>query len=266
MIINPTRVVNVSELRASISAALDSAASGRTTHVTRDGEVIAHLVPANALVHDGNQLLVMMGATIDAEAKWLADEAGRAGIYQAGDSWGMVLGWYWQCDPEGAVEWLARYCEVVAETYERQGWMRPDLDTLWSAISGALGVRVSQGDRADFEAAARAGLPGYTSIYTREELAGQPRPRSADDPWPDSRHPKIQWAQLPAGAYIPDPTALTSTLPSDDHWVRVAAINGDTVELQNPSTYYGAPAATRTYAPRSTVWTPFRTGAPYRWG
>lgn len=125
-------MLRASDVRTHFSAVLDDAANGKVTHVIREGQVVAHIVPAgkkvvpaNALVHDNNELLVMMRATLDSEADWLATDVGQSGFHQAGDSIGRVLGWIWDCDPEEAVHWFARYSIAVTDQFERRRWARP---------------------------------------------------------------------------------------------------------------------------------------------
>ena len=155
-------MLRASDVRTNFSVVLDDAANGKVTHVVREGRVVAHIVPvdkkvvpANALVHDGNELLVMMAATLDSEAEWLATDVGRSGFHRARDSIGMVLGWIWECDPAEAVHWFARCSIAVTDQFERRQWAPPPFDQLWRTLSAALGVRLSKDDIGDFEQAIR---------------------------------------------------------------------------------------------------------------
>ena len=170
-------MINARDFRSSLSYALDRARDGATTHITRDGRIDGHLVPPDALVHDGNELLVLMTAALEVEARWLADQVQQSGFDQAGDAIGMVFGWLWQCDYAAAVQWLARYGDAVTVEFESRGWMRPAFGPLWRALSGALKVRLADAEINDFQAAARAHLGDWPSpLHRRRDCRRCPRP------------------------------------------------------------------------------------------
>lgn len=56
--IQQNRMRSVSEVRAALRDCIDDAADGRITHIMRDAKVVAHLVPADALILDSETRLV----------------------------------------------------------------------------------------------------------------------------------------------------------------------------------------------------------------
>ncbi|UQX13416.1 type II toxin-antitoxin system Phd/YefM family antitoxin [Candidatus Mycobacterium methanotrophicum] len=268
MKIDPTRIMNAREFRASLSAVLDSARAGRPTHITRDDRIDGHLVPPTALVHDGNEFLVMMYAAIEAEARFLADDVERSGFHQAGDSIGMVFGWLWQCDPDAAVEWLAKYAYAVTSEFESRGWARPAFGPLWRAMRIAVKVRLLDGEVRDFEEAVRTRLSDWQHPFTPDELSGRPRPRKVDDPWPDTRGSDIGWAKrrwrhVEPGMFVPNPDNGFELSVGDAGWCRVDRVDdtGSDIVLQRTD---GSEFSYTT--PGGDTWVPFRCQEPYRWG
>lgn len=271
------RMLRASDVRTHFSAVLDDAANGKVTHVIREGQVVAHIVPAdkkvvpaNALVHDNNELLVMMRATLDSEADWLATDVGRSGFHQAGDSIGRVLGWIWDCDPEEAVHWFAQYSIAVTEQFERRQWARPPLAPLWRALSIALGVRLTKDEISDYEQAVRAHLSDYSNPFSSEEIAGHARLRRGDDPWPDTTvyglgWAKKRWSAVTVGEFVPNPERGFELGTDDEDWCRVTSLHetGDDISvglLRADGSEFDH------HLPNGESFVPFQQNGPFRWG
>lgn len=277
------RMLRASDVRTNFSAVLDDSAAGRVTHVVREGRVVAHIVPvekkvvpANALVHDGNELLVMMGATLASEAECLATDVGRSGFHEARDSIGNVLGWIWHCDPRDAVQWLARYSIAVTDEFERRGWARPAFAPLWRGLRTALGGRLSNDEIAHFERDVRDHLGDYPTPFSSEEIAGEPRSRRADDPWPDSTATGIGWAKkrwssVAVNEFVPNPERNFELGINNEDWCRVTSMQVP----PRPSKAKGhlSVQLARTdgsefghQLPDRESLIPFQEHGPYRWG
>jgi antitoxin (DNA-binding transcriptional repressor) of toxin-antitoxin stability system len=265
MKINPQRIMNASDARAAISSVLDNALAGYVTHISREGKIEAHVVPANALVHEGNELDAMMVGALESAARWLADDAIKSGFHQAGDSIGRVFAWLWDCDPDKAVTWLAAYGISVIEEFQSRGFMRPSFGVLWEVLANALGVGLSRGDIRDFELRARERLPLHISPFTLDELAGRPRPRGTDDLWPDttdSQHGwvKKRWRDVVVGDFVPNPDFGYELSLGDEHWCRITRIDETAITLSRHD------GNALDYASSPDQWVPFQCYGPWRWG
>lgn len=95
--ISQNRMRSVTEVRAAMSETLDDAAKGHTTHILRDGQVIAHLVPADALVLDREPRLVdlLVESMCQRTIAFVAAEDPTAGVQQS--DWATFLAFLRDC-------------------------------------------------------------------------------------------------------------------------------------------------------------------------
>lgn len=266
MLINQHRVRNVSDTRAQLSTILDNAQQGYTTHISRDGQIAAHVVPPNALVHRGNEFAIMMSATIDSCAHWITNDATTTGFHQAGDPIGIVFGWLWRADRHKAMDWLAVYTDTLTGIFEGRSYARPAFAPLWRALRIALGASLDSEEILEFEAFMREHLQDQITPFTLDELAGRERPRGHDDPWPDTAPTgkgwiKKRWRDVVVGNFVPNPDNAYQLNVGDENWCRVITLTEGEATVQRVDGTH----TTVALADAGSHWVPFQSDTPYRW-
>lgn len=267
MLINQRRVMNVSQTRAALKTVLDDAHQGCTTHISRDGEIAAHIVPPNALVHRGREFAIMMNATINAAAQWITNDAAATGFSQAGEPIGRVFGWLWRSDRHKTMKWLAVYAEAVAQAFDNHGYATPTFAPLWHAFKEALKASLTDEEILEFEAFTRDSLKSQPRTpFTPDELAGRDRPRCDDDPWPDAASTGKSWVKkryrhLVIGDFIPNPDFAHQLNIGNEHWCRVNELTPSNAVLQR----FDGTATTIVFADAGSHWVPFQGHQPYNW-
>lgn len=266
MLINQHRVRNVSDTRAQLSAILDNAQQGYTTHISRDGQIAAHVVPPNALVHRGNEFAIMMSATIDSCAHWITNDATATGFHQAGDPIGIVFGWLWRADRHKAMDWLAVYTDTLTGIFEGRSYARPAFAPLWRALRIALGASLDSEEILEFEAFMREHLQDQITPFTLDELAGRERPRGDNDPWPDTAPTgkgwiKKRWRDVVVGDFVPNPDNAYQLTVGDENWCRVITLTESEATVQRVDGTH----TTFALADAGSHWVPFQSDTPYRW-
>ncbi|MFV8176744.1 hypothetical protein [Mycolicibacterium peregrinum] len=277
MLVNQNRIMTVSDVRTSMSAVLDQARQGFTTHVSREGRIDAHVVPTNALVHQGSEFGVMMEATVDKWATWLVAEACATGFSQGGDPIGKVFAWLWRSDQYKSMAWLEIYWSAVRQKLDERGCARPAFIVLWRTLEVSLGAGLTHEEIREFEAFTRNYLQHDENPFTLDELAGRDRPRGDNDPWPDTwpgatkGWVKKRWRDLVAGDFVPNPEFAFEIGVDDDHWCRVANLDGTEITLDHADNgddgkTRGHRTTVHTMADSGSHWVPFRSQPPWHWG
>lgn len=113
--VNDKRMFSISDARANFSALIAETHSGRTAHIVKGSEVVAHLVPPNARIIDEEPLmtsiaLAMLNQETDYAASVWRDDAFHG---HAGDIIGRFFAWIWNTDPQSFLLQLARYHELL---------------------------------------------------------------------------------------------------------------------------------------------------------
>lgn len=267
MKIDTQRLIGVSQARQRLSSLMDDVEAGKAFHLMRESTVIAHLVPARALVVDNSNLeKTLLLPLISTTARRFAQEVIERGYCASpGDDIGRALGWLWDCDRDKAVQRLADFANELSRTLVEQQYSPPTFAQLWDSLSTSLGVTLwTEAAIDDFETYAREHLTDWnTELFSSSELAGGPPPAGADDPWPPARgagHTKRRWCHLETGQMIPDPAAR-HTLPSSDQWYRIDHIDGPTAILRSPDG-----SEKQVAVDDVATWIPVCSAEPYRWG
>lgn len=269
MEINSSRLIGITHFRQQTTAIMEEVAAGRTFHLMRDNEVIGHIVPPNAMVVDNENLeYCLLGNVIDPAADQFALTVIREGYLEhIGDDVGRVFAWLWNANPTKALRWVTYYAQRFTAVLRDQHYSRPTFDQLWFAVSRGLSVTLRDAEIDDFRHALRTDLPNLNpGLFTPAELAGGPRPRGTDDPWPDAGpndpgrgFTKRRWHHLEAGQFIPDPTG-GHALPDDAQWCRIDSIDGAEAVLARSD----APPVNVT-VPDLETWLPVVSHMPFYW-
>lgn len=269
MEINSSRLIGITQFRQQTSPIMEEVAGGKIFHLLRDTAVIGHVVPPNALVIDNENLeFCLLGNVIDPAADDFARTVIREGYLEhIGDDVGRVFAWLWNANPAKAVRWVNYYAQRFTSALRDLNYSRPTFNQLWFAVSRGLSVTMRAAEIDDFEQFLRTELPNVNAgLFTPAELAGGPRPRDTDDPWPDAvpndpgrGYTKRRWQHLEAGQFIPNPTR-GHTLPDDEHWCRIDSINGAEAVLAQPDS-----TLVQFTAPDLGTWLPVLSHMPYYW-
>ncbi|BEL41979.1 Uncharacterised protein [Mycobacteroides abscessus subsp. abscessus] len=266
MLVNQQRVMTMSAARAAFTDVLDRAAEGAMTHLSRDGRICAHIVPEKALVIQGNELDVLMGAAIEEAANWLAQDAPKSGYFQAGDDIGRVFAWLWRCDPDQAVRFFSVYAHKVTNTFEAQGMTRPSLKVLAATLNVALGVCLTRDEAREFHEYIHPRLHEWYHPFSAEELEGGDRPRDDDDPWPDTTvygkaFAKKRWRDITRQQFVANPDRAPELDIDVDSWCRVSRVEDATVFL----THYDGSTSTVSLGEAGDQFVPFQHYGPLKW-
>lgn len=256
--LDPNRLVSAAAAPATLPALLSAAVAGRTTHLVDDGRVLAHLVPANALVITGAVEELLLAPAVHAEATRFADEIARHGYHHPGTVIGAILAWLWESSADAALRWLTAYTAELTAALTAGALSHPSFEPLWAALRPALGGYLVPDEVQDFEAAARARLAGGGAVRCG--------PR---DPWPEVTpggrcFAKKRYADVAVGDFIPGHPG--ADLDYDDGWCRV-----ERLDLQEPGVIRASlrdadgQHAVHT-APDATIWVPSRSAQPWHWG
>ncbi|MFL0243164.1 hypothetical protein [Mycobacterium sp. SMC-17] len=269
MQVNVNRLVGITQFRQQAAAIMEEVAAGKSYHLTRDTEVIGHIVPPNALLISNDSVEIgLLSRLVVPTAERFAKEVMQEGyLGHVGDDVGRIFAWLWNCDPSKAVRWVTSYAAHFIRALRDERYSRPAFSQLWFALARGLGVSLRDAEIDEFEAYLRTEMPGWDpdGLFGQEELAGSPRPREADDPWPDTLqggkrgYAKRHWCHLEAGQFIPNPHNGYQ-LPASEQWCRIDTISG--------------PTATLTQSDGKTVsaqindvatWVPVINRAPFYW-
>lgn len=158
MKLDADRLRNMSTVRGQFAAVLDEAGRGQITHVMRDGQVAAHIVPTDALVVRDTRMLQSMVASvargaIDAMIAAGGLQAKRNELAAAAGGFGVVLGWLRDADRSRYIEALTIFAALLGHrTGDITGpavdtvidWLRPQIgasageDTLREDVAEAI--------------------------------------------------------------------------------------------------------------------------------
>jgi len=113
--VNVNRMFSISEARANFSTLVAEAQSGRTAHIVKGSEVVAHLVPPNARIIDEEPLMTGLAFALLKQETAFAASVWRDGAFHghAGDVIGRFFAWTWSTDPQSFLLQLARYHELL---------------------------------------------------------------------------------------------------------------------------------------------------------
>lgn len=247
-----------------LATLLDAAVAGRATHIVRGREVAAHLIPADTLVLTDDIADLLLRPAVRAEATVLSGAIENDGYHHAGNTIGQILGWLWESSADAAVGWTAFYATELTEALAARRVARPPFDPFWNALRMALNVGLTGDATRQFETALRARLSDFTDLFTSAELAGQDRPRDADDPWPDTTRggrcfAKKRWGDVRVGDFVPG--HLGVELDYDDAWCRVEQLDAGQAVLRDAD----GQRITRPIADPAG-WLPTRSREPWQWG
>lgn len=268
MEINPHRLIGITQFRQNAAAIMDEVNAGKTFHLMRDTDVIGHIVPPTALlISNENVEYTLLSTLITATADRFATEIISGGyLGHVGDDVGPIIAWLWNADPTTAARWVTFYARRLTNTLRDNRYSRPALSQLWYALSQGLGVSMPNADIDDFGRYLHTEIPRWDAdLFTATELAGNPRPRDYDDPWPDAQrqgdrgYTKRRWCHLEPGQFIPNPTS-GHELPTGEQWCRIENIAGPNAEL----TRSDDSAVKATIADVAT-WLPVIDDQPYYW-
>ncbi len=245
-------------------ALLDAAVAGRATHVVREQQVVAHLVPADTLVLTAGIEEVLLRPAVKAEALRLSGEIEKDGYQHAGNTIGQILGWLWESGGDSAVRWMAYYADELTNALTARRAARPPFEAFWKAVRMALDVGLDTDAIQDFQRSLRTRLPEFTDVFTASELGGNGRQRAADDPWPDMTaagrsFAKKRWSDVRVGDFVPGHRGVD--LDFDDGWCRVEQFDAGAVMLRDAD---GQKAARP--VEDSGEWLPTRSREPWQWG
>ena len=264
MRVDSTHLVPADQVGAVLPALLAAAAAGRASHIVRDRQVVANLVPVDALVVTADVEDALLQPAVRAEARRFAAEIESAGYQHAGNAIGTVLGWLWESSSAAAVRWIARYATELTDALTARQVGRPPFDPFWKAVGLALTVALTDDAIRDFEGAVRARPGELASVFSTAELTGQGRHRDDDDPWPDVTargrcFAKKRFSDVAVGDFVPSHRG--ADLDYDDGWCRVEELRTGQVVLrdadgQNLTQPVEEPAA----------WWPTRSREPWQWG
>jgi antitoxin (DNA-binding transcriptional repressor) of toxin-antitoxin stability system len=160
VVVGSTRTWTVTEARTRFSSLIADAQSGQIAHISSNGKVAAHIVPANAwIIDDQATLNQLISPVIAAEAKKTAAEDSPYRLNDIGDPLGRVLSWAWRTDPERV--YMRTLVEYVATLSIELGRL-VDLREVLAGIGTGLDVC---GKLTDSEIAAAL---AYTSHHWKE--------------------------------------------------------------------------------------------------
>lgn len=240
MQVNAKRLIGITQFRQQTAAIMEDVAAGKSYHLMRDSEVIGHVVPPNALLITKDSVEVgLLSRLVVPTAERFAREVMESGyLGHVGDDVGRIFAWLWDCDPSTAVRWVTSYAAHFIRALRDERYSRPAFSQFWFAIAQGLGVGLRSAEIDEFEAFLRTEMPGWDSdgLFSPAELAGGPRPREADDPWPDTLpeqnrgYAKRRWCHLEANQLIPNPHNGYQ-LPTSEQWCRIETITGPTATL-----------------------------------
>ncbi|GAA2401420.1 hypothetical protein [Mycolicibacterium llatzerense] len=240
MQVNASRLLGITQFRQQAAAIMEEVATGKSYHLMRDGEVIGHIVPPNALLISNDSVeFGLLSRVVVPTAERFAREVMESGyLGHVGDDVGRIFAWLWNCDPATAVRWVTYYAAHFIRALRDERYSRPAFSQLWFALAQGLGVSLRTAEIDEFEAFLRTEMPGWDpdGLFSQAELAGGPRPREADDPWPDTLqgghrgYAKRRWCHLEVNQFIPNPHN-GHQLPNSEQWCRIDTISGSTATL-----------------------------------
>lgn len=119
--VNANRMFSISEARANFSTLAAEAHLGRTAHIVKGSEVVAHLVPPNARIIDEEQLMTSIALALINQETDYAASVWRDGAFHghAGDIIGRFFAWTWSTDAQSFLLQLARYHELLCTKLRR---------------------------------------------------------------------------------------------------------------------------------------------------
>lgn len=261
---DPTRLVADTQAPGVLPALLDAAQAGRATHIVHDKTVVAHLVPAGALVLDTGIEEALLGAVVGAEAERFAGEIEKHGYQHPGNTVGQLMGWLWESSGDATLRWLGRYATDLSDALAVRRIARPPFEALFKAVRTALAPNLTGDAIGEFETTARGRLAEFTDLFGAAELAGHGRQRDPDDPWPDTTaagrsFAKKRWSDIRVGDFVPRQPG--AELDYDDAWCRVERLDATDVLLRDADGQdVTAPA------PDRVQWLPVRGREPWQWG
>lgn len=264
MRIDPNRLVPATQAQTRLPALLDAAAAGHATHIVDNERVLAHLLPADALVLTPDIEEALLGTAVRAEAARFSGEIENAGYHHVGNTIGQMFSWLWQSSSDSAISWVARYATELADALAARRIGRPPFDPFWKAVRIALDIDAPDTAVQDFETALRTRLHGFTDLFTAAELAGDTRHRDADDPWPDTTaagrcFAKKRWSDVRVGDFVPPHQGVD--LDYDDGWCRIERLDAGQAVLRDATGQHFT-----SQAPDDTTWLPTRGREPWQWG
>jgi antitoxin (DNA-binding transcriptional repressor) of toxin-antitoxin stability system len=122
VLIDTDRMYTVTEAKPRLHALIAEAHQGRSTHLVKGSEVIAHLVPATARIIDEEPLMTSIALAMLNQETDFAATLWRDGKFHghAGDIIGRFFAWAWRTDKQQFVLYLGRYHELLCAKLQRQ--------------------------------------------------------------------------------------------------------------------------------------------------
>ncbi|MBS4730608.1 hypothetical protein MSM1_20565 [Mycobacterium sp. SM1] len=139
--INTDRMFTVTEAKPRLHELVADAHQGRTYHIVKGSEVVAHLVPPTARIIDEEPLMAILAtALVERETDYVANEIARGTEFygHAGDHAGRFFAWAWRTDKHLFMKYLAQYHEMLSQKLHRQ----LDAADLMDLLDTAMTVRL----------------------------------------------------------------------------------------------------------------------------
>ncbi|MCA2306071.1 hypothetical protein JF770_21130 [Mycobacterium intracellulare] len=137
----------VTEAKPKLHALVADAHDGRTSHIVKGSQVVAHLVTPTARIIDDEHLMDSISlALLNQEAEFLATIWRDSDFHgHAGDVVGRFFAWAWSTDKQLFMKCLSRYHEYLCTKLQRQFNAVEVLDLL----DDAMEVRLSRTESDD---------------------------------------------------------------------------------------------------------------------
>lgn len=138
--VKTNRMFSVSDARANFSTLTAEAHLGRTAHIVKGSEVVAHLVPPNARIIDEEPLMTSFALALLNQETDYAASVWRDGAFHghAGDVIGRFFAWTWSTDAQSFLLQLARYHEMLCTKLRRNFGASDIIDFLGVAMEVSL--------------------------------------------------------------------------------------------------------------------------------
>lgn len=138
--LNSDRMVTVTGARPKFNVLVAEAHEGRTTHIVKGAEVVAHLVPPTVRIMDQDALLsAMVEALLCREVEVIRNgrPSSDRGPGGAGIDAGRLFTWAWRTDASLFIEYLGCFRRLLTSVHSRPFDLSEVLELLRYAMFGS---------------------------------------------------------------------------------------------------------------------------------
>jgi len=134
--VNTDRLFTVTEAKPKLHALVADAQQGRSTHIVKGSDIVAHLVPPTALIFEDEYLLRnLVAAMLISHGESIANTFQDDQVHgQAGEPLGHLFAWAWQTDKQRFMGYVGNLHAIVSAKLGRT----LSADAVVGLIDGAM--------------------------------------------------------------------------------------------------------------------------------